>query len=77
MIFPEKKIVDQIREEFPEGTRVILVKMHDAQAPPAGTKGTVLFVDDTGTIFARWDNGSGLGIVYGADRCEKVKEEQK
>lgn len=37
-----------------------------------GTKGTVRSVDDTGTVFVRWDNGSGLGVVYGVDRIRKL-----
>jgi len=32
-----------------------------------GDLGTVDAIDDTGTIFCKWDNGSGLGLVYGAD----------
>lgn len=28
-----------------------------------GTEGTVLFVDDTGTLHVSWDTGSRLGLV--------------
>ena len=49
MRFPNKETVDRIRREYPAGTRVVLVKMDDAQAPPIGTKGTVEGVDDTGS----------------------------
>lgn len=72
MIFPDRKIVEQIRKQYPAGCRVRLLKMEDVQAPPIGTEGTVEFVDDTGSICVRWDNGSGLNVVYGADRCEKI-----
>jgi hypothetical protein len=41
--------------------------MDDRYAPPPGTKGTVLGVDDTGSLLMRWDNGSGLNVVYGED----------
>ena len=41
-MFPSKDMVDRIREQFPVGTRVELVQMDDIQAPPPGTKGTVL-----------------------------------
>ena len=37
-----------------------------------GDRGTVRTVDDTGTVFVRWDNGSGLGVVYGVDRIRKL-----
>ena len=46
--------------------------MDDLQAPPAGTFGTVLGVDDTGSIMVRWDNGSGLNVVYGKDICRRI-----
>ena len=35
-------------------------------------KGTVLGVDDTGSLLMRWDNGSGLNVVYGEDIVRKV-----
>ena len=34
MVFPNRKIVEHIRREYPVGTRVELIKMHDKQAPP-------------------------------------------
>ena len=49
-----------------------LVRMEDVQAPPAGTRGTVLGVDDTGSLLMRWDNGSGLNVVYGEDVVRKL-----
>lgn len=75
MRFPSKEIVEHIRKEYPQGTRVELVKMDDIQAPPIGTKGTVLGVDDTASIMVHWDNGSGLHVVYGEDKCRKIDEE--
>ena len=49
-----------------------LVKMDDCQAPPIGTKGTVLGVDDIASIMVAWDNGSGLNVAYGEDICRKL-----
>lgn len=72
MNFPDQKIVDRIRRDFPAGCRVELLQMDDTQAPPIGTIGTVIGVDDTGSIMVRWDNGSGLNVVYGEDRCRRV-----
>ena len=71
-MFPNKDTVKEIRRQYPAGTRVELVRMEDVQAPPTGTKGTVMCVDDTGTIHVRWDTGSSLGIVYGEDLCRKT-----
>lgn len=73
MRFPSRAIVEKIKAEYPAGIRVELVKMDDdVQAPPIGTKGTVIGVDDIGSIMVRWDNGSGLHIVYGEDKCRKI-----
>ena len=73
MRFPSKEVVERIRKEFPSGTRVELLRMDDPQAPPIGTQGTVLGVDDIGSIMVAWDNGSGLSAVFGEDLCRKVK----
>ena len=72
MRLPSRAIIEQLRREFPAGTRVELARMDDAQAPPVGTKGTVLGVDDTGSLLIRWDNGSGLNVVYGEDVVRKI-----
>ena len=67
MQFPSKDQVSRQRRLYPAGTRIELVQMDDAQAPPVGTRGTVIGVDDTGSIMVDWDNGSGLNIIYGVD----------
>lgn len=72
MRFPNKDTVERIRREYPAGARVELVRMEDVQAPPVGTKGTVLGVDDTGSLLMRWDTGSGLNVVYGEDIVKKL-----
>lgn len=54
MNFPNRETVERVRREYPAGTRVELVRMDDAQAPPIGTKGTVTGVDDT----ASWSHGT-------------------
>ena len=74
MRFPHRETVERIRQEYPAGCRVELLRMDDPQAPPIGTCGTVIGVDDTGSVMVRWDNGSGLHVVYGEDECRKVVE---
>jgi len=69
-----KKLLAHLRETYPAGTRVELVRMDDVQAPPIGTKGTVYGVDDAGSLLVNWDNGSGLNVVYGIDSCRKIYE---
>ena len=72
MRFPDRETVEGIRKEYPKGTRVILEQMDDPQAPPVGTMGTVIGVDDSGSLLMKWDNGSGLNVVYGEDRVTKM-----
>lgn len=72
MRFPNKETVERIRREYPAGARVELVRMEDVQAPPVGTKGTVLGVDDIGSLLMLWDTGSGLNVVYGEDIVKKL-----
>lgn len=67
-----REALQALRERFPRGTQVELVRMDDPQAPPIGTKGTVIGVDDIGSIMVSWDNGSGLNVAYGEDICRKV-----
>ena len=61
-----------LKDLYPTGTRVKLVEMNDIQAPPIGTLGTVMYVDDIGTIHIKWDNGSTLGAAYPEDRVIKI-----
>lgn len=77
MSFPDKKIVARVRAEFPPGTRVELVKMDDPQAPPIGTQGTVLYVDDIASLCMHWDNGSSLHVAYGEDYVKKIDETEE
>ena len=70
--FPDRKTVERLREQYPDGTRVRLLSMDDPQAPPVGTKGIVRGVDDIGSIMVAWDNGCGLSVAYGEDICRKL-----
>ena len=61
-----------LKDLYPAGTRVKLVEMNDIQAPPIGTLGTVMCVDDIGTVHIKWDNGSTLGAAYPEDMVSKI-----
>ena len=63
-----------LRSQYTPGTRVELLQMEDTQAPPIGTKGTVIGIDDTGSLMVHWDNGSELNVLYGIDRCRIIIE---
>ena len=66
--------VKALRDRYPVGTRIELVEMDDAQAPPTGTTGTVYGVDDTGSILVSWDNGSQLNVIFGVDIIRKTTD---
>ncbi len=72
-MFPSKDVVEEIRRQYPIGTRIELVCMNDPYTKlKPGDRGIVTLVDSTGTIFADWDCGSSLGVVYGEDLCRKI-----
>ena len=75
---PSRETVEELRKQYPEGTRIELVAMDDPHTTlRPGDRGTVSFVDDIGTIFVKWDNGSGLGVAYGADKVKRLENEIK
>lgn len=76
MAFLNDALLASIKKEYPIGTRVELVKMDDMCAPSIGTKGTITGVDDTGSLIMRWDNGSGLNVIYGIDKVKVIKEKK-
>ena len=69
-----RETVERLRERYPEGCRVVLTGMSDpwATKPSEGDEGTVVCVDDIGTIHVHWDCGSSLGVVYGEDSCRRI-----
>ena len=72
MIRPTKKELERLGADYPAGTRVRLIRMDDPQSPPPGTCGTVVCVDDIGSLIMHWDNGCGLNLVPEADVFEKL-----
>ena len=69
--------VENIKRTYPPGTRIELISMSDPYAPvSSGTKGTVSFVDDIGTIHPKWDNGRSLGVVVGEDEFRKLSQSE-
>ena len=71
--FPRKEVVERLRQQYPKGTRVELIYMNDPYTKlKPGDRGTVTMVDSIGTVFVRWDCGSGLGVAYGEDHIRKI-----
>lgn len=65
----------KLRKKYPKGARVELISMNDPYNTKLvpGSKGTVLSVDDIGTIHVSWDCGSCLGVCYGEDYCKVIE----
>ena len=73
--YPKREIVESLRARYPKGTRVELIEMNDPyREMPAGLRGTVVAVDDIGTVHIAWDNGSSLGAAYGVDRIRRISD---
>ena len=69
---PSRETINRLRNEYPVGAIVELIRMDDPQAPAPGTLGKVVMVDDIGTVHVHWNDGSSLGIAYGEDLCRRV-----
>lgn len=72
----QKETLERLRKQYPSGTRVELTHMNDPWNTrlTEGCRGTVVAVDDIGTIHVAWDCGSSLGVVYGEDSCKVVTD---
>lgn len=67
--------VRRLKSAYPPGTRLIVDAYVDDPHPiDAGTKGTVVLVDDIGTIHCDFDNGRHLGLLYGVDSFHVISE---
>ena len=73
-----KETLEHLRSQYPAGTRVELTHMNDPWNTRLheGCRGTVVAVDDIGTIHVAWDCGSSLGVVYGEDSCKVVTDDE-
>jgi len=65
------------KDIYPPGTRLMILCMNDPYHPvERGTRGTVEYVDDIGTIHIRWDNGRVLGLIFGEDEFRRLTQEE-
>ena len=75
--WPTRQEVERVRARYQAGMCIELVHMDDVQALPAGTRGTIIAVDDIGSLIVNWDNGSGLKAIPGKDRFRIITEESE
>lgn len=75
--FPSKTTVQHLKSAYPAGLRVQLVPMDEANTamPQIRALGTVVGVDDAGSVFVSWDNGSGLGLAFSAEHGGKEEDD--
>ena len=74
MRFPSKEQIATLRQRYPIGTKVELLGMDDPQAPPMGSIGEVMGVDDAGQLLVRWETGSSLNLISGIDSFRIVQK---
>ena len=72
-----RKRIESIKQRYPEGTRICIDSMGDDPRPiEPGTKGTVDWVDDIGTVHCNFDNGRRLGLIVGEDSFHVIQQEE-
>ena len=71
MRFPNDAELKALRERYPAGTRIRLIRMADDIAPvPPGTTGSFANNDDAGNNHKNWHNGRSHAQNQDADECE-------
>ena len=72
-----RRRIESIKQRYPEGTRICVDSMGDDPRPiEPGTKGTVDWVDDIGTVHCNFDNGRRLGLIVGEDSFHVIQQEE-
>jgi len=73
----DKEAILKLKKEYPVGTIVRAIDINDPYVSlPVGIKGKVLFVDNSGTICVKWNNGRIVGIIHGVDQIEKINKKE-
>ena len=77
MKFPNKAYLEQLRKQYPKGTKLQMITMRNEGYPvPPGTIGEVAHIDDIGNIHVRWQNGSYLALIPEVDSFKVVAAEK-
>lgn len=78
--FPAPAHIEALRKRYPKGTKVRMIAMEDTIYPlPEGTVGEVDYVDDSGDVRMKWENGWKRPFRPGEDLVEIIppKNEQE
>lgn len=77
MQFMSREEVEKLRQEYPVGTIIKLIRMDDPYTKIlSGTFGAVRGVDDAGHILMSWETGSTLSLIVGEDDYVKATEQE-
>ena len=72
-----RRQTERYKQDYPKGTRVLLLSMgNDPRPVEDNTRGTVMAVDDIGTVHCKFDNGRQLGLIPGEDSFRKLTQEE-
>ena len=69
--------IQKIKEDYPAGTTIELIRMDGESHMYEGLKGEVTGVDDIGQIHMKWENGSSLALNPEIDAFSKVEPADK
>ena len=60
------------------GDRLRMIECKDPYAPiKPGSKGTINYIDDMGTLHMLWDNGRTLGVCLKEDVVELIPQDEE
>jgi len=59
------------------GMRIRMISMDDQYAVDEGIEGTIVRIDDLGTLHVKWDDGSSLGVIPEIDKYELLPAEDE
>lgn len=77
MQFPSESYLEQLRKQYPKGTKLQLISMRNEKYPILpGTIGEVTHIDDLGSIHMKWQNGSSLALIPEVDSFKVVAAEK-
>ncbi len=68
--------VKKLKEIYPKGTQIRLLRMSGEEQMPYGLQGTVRLVDDIGQIHISWENGSSLPVNTEEDEFEIISQQE-
>lgn len=72
-----RRRIESIKQRYPEGTRICVDSMGDDPRPiESEIKGTVIWVDDIGTVHCNFDNGRRFGLIVGEDSFHVIQQEE-